>query len=388
MQTFVQIFGLVPYRIGGMERLIREMAVALAERGWRTIVLFSGEPAPEVRCYLAVPGLQICVLPNFDRSCWAGLSGIAALLREVGAACVQFHFTSPIDPTCLVARMNKTRCFVTVHSSMPESYVPRRAPAWKRIAVKPFVSSVERVFCVSRFVQEYMESTGYFAPDQLVTVYNGVEVPEIDVISRLRARYRSNHSISDDVPLVLQVGQLISDKGVEDLLEAAPLVLARFRDAKFMFVGTGPDEQSFRERARNLGIEHAVRWVGVEVDPCGSGTFAAADVLCIPSRWREAFGLATVEAMAYKVPVVGTRVGGIGEVVSDRETGFLVDRRSPKQLADRILDLLANRELRERMGHAGYQRVNAHFDIRNTVRQMLDGCGISLPLASLAADAR
>ncbi len=387
MRTFVLVFGLVPCRIGGMERLIRETAIALDERGWRTVVVFLGEPPTEVRQYLDLPALAIEVIPKFDQSWWRALPALNGLLRRTDVECVNFHFTDFVDPIFLLAALHKTRCFVTVHNSMSENYEPHAAPAWKRAMARIVGLPVGRVFCVSRFVQDYVHATGYLPSDKLATVYNGVYIPEIQALPMLRSKYRLRHSILEHAPVILQVGQLINEKGVADLLEAAPAVLKHHRQTTFLFAGEGADEQRFRQRAAGLQIEHAVRWVGVDVDPCGNGLFAAADVLCAPSRWQEAFGLTIIEGMAHEVPVVATRTGGIGEIVVDGETGFLVDRRNAKQLAARINQLLADPELRKRMGRAGCKRANATFNLKTNVRQMLDLCGIPAvtPLAARAA---
>jgi glycosyltransferase involved in cell wall biosynthesis len=377
MRTLVSAFGLLPYRIGGMESLIRETALALDERGWRSIVVFAGEPTREVRQYLDVPGLTIEVLPGFDRNSWGALPALNSLLRRSQAQCMHFHFTDLLNPAFLLARLHHTRCFVTIHRSLPENYQPHTAPAWKRAVARTVLAPVERVFCVSDFVHRSMQATGYFHAEQLCRVYNGVSLPGIQRLAILREKYRTFHGIPENAPVVLQVGQLIPEKGVEDLLEAAPGVLERFPLAKFVFLGDGPGEQRFRERAASLQIEHAVTWAGVDADPCHNGAFAAADVVCAPARWQEAFGFAIAEAMSHGTPVVATRVGGIEEIVVHGETGFLVERRNPGELGRRIGELLSSPDFRRQMGFAGYERANSVFNLRNTVRQMLDICRIS-----------
>lgn len=80
--------------------------------------------------------------------------------------------------------------------------------------------------------------------------------------------------------------------------------------------------------------------------------------------------------MSYHVPVVATRTGAIEEIVVHGETGFLVERRSPGELACRIGQLFYDIELRRRMGGMGYERVNVNFNLRKIARQMLDICGV------------
>ena len=99
-------------------------------------------------------------------------------------------------------------------------------------------------------------------------------------------------------------------------------------------------------------------------------------MVCQLSRWEEAFGYVIVEALASYRPVVATRAGAIPELVRHNETGFLVERRNPAEAAARILDLLRDPALRERMGEAGHRLALAEFDQRINVGRLLYLYGI------------
>jgi glycosyltransferase involved in cell wall biosynthesis len=83
------------------------------------------------------------------------------------------------------------------------------------------------------------------------------------------------------------------------------------------------------------------------------------------------------EAMSYSKPLVATRVGGIPELVQDGRTGFVVDRGDVRALADRILELTDDRELRDRMGRAGRRDAEAKFDLERNVARVLASYSIS-----------
>jgi glycosyltransferase involved in cell wall biosynthesis len=112
-------------------------------------------------------------------------------------------------------------------------------------------------------------------------------------------------------------------------------------------------------------------------DPFGEGVFHAADVVCQFSRWEEVFGWMIAEAMAHGKPVVATRVGGIPELITDGVTGYLVDRVDTPAMSDRILKLLEDPELRDRMGAMGRNSVACKFDLRKNVAQLIESYGIS-----------
>jgi glycosyltransferase involved in cell wall biosynthesis len=130
-------------------------------------------------------------------------------------------------------------------------------------------------------------------------------------------------------------------------------------------------------KGRELGLHDHLTWAGLVEDPFGAGVYDAADIVCQASRWEEVFGWVIAEAMAYGRPVIGTRVGGIPEVVSDQETGFLIDRGDTKALADRLLALMADPQRRSIMGAAGRKKVESVFDLQKNVTQLLEVYRIS-----------
>ncbi|MBI4418395.1 MAG: glycosyltransferase, partial [Ignavibacteriales bacterium] len=104
----------------------------------------------------------------------------------------------------------------------------------------------------------------------------------------------------------------------------------------------------------------------------------ALDVLVVPSH-SESFGYVAVEAMAMGIPVLGTKAGGLPEIVVDQETGFLVPPRDPAALAERLIILLKNKSLRSSMGKRGRRRALELFDFARSVEH-LEEILVALPL--------
>jgi glycosyltransferase involved in cell wall biosynthesis len=144
-----------------------------------------------------------------------------------------------------------------------------------------------------------------------------------------------------DPPEILYAGRLSPEKGVLELVEAA-------RGMTLVVAGDGP------LRARVPGARGLVRHDELQ------GLYARAAVVACPSR-REGFGVACLEAMAHARPVVATNVGGLRDLVVDGDTGIVVPPRDPAALRAALERLLADRELRLRLGVAGRERARAHF---------------------------
>jgi glycosyltransferase involved in cell wall biosynthesis len=126
-----------------------------------------------------------------------------------------------------------------------------------------------------------------------------------------------------------------------------------------------------------MGLQDHVTWTGLVADPLAEGVYEAADVVCQASRWQEAFGWSIAEAMSCRKPLVATRVGAIPELVKDGDSGFLVPPRDAGAMAERILQLLGDRGLRERMGASGRKAVEANFNLKTNVAELLRLYGIA-----------
>jgi glycosyltransferase involved in cell wall biosynthesis len=207
-------------------------------------------------------------------------------------------------------------------------------------------------------------------------IYNGVDTSRVAQTPNAALDFRRKFGIPEKRAIVTQVSWIIPDKGIGDLLAAAPLVLERNPDVQFVVVGEGASRDELVRLAAQMGIQDHVTWTGLVQDPFAEGVYAAAEVVCQVSRWEEVFGFTIAEAMACGRPVVATRVGGIPELVQDGHTGFLVPRGDPGQIAGRILMLLDDPDLRARLGEAGRSVVAARFYLKQNVSQLLNLYGL------------
>jgi glycogen synthase len=168
---------------------------------------------------------------------------------------------------------------------------------------------------------------------------------------------------------VVFLGRLEKRKGVVDLLNAVPRVLAEMPNTRFVLIGPdrphAPGERLhqayFREEFDPRVVER-VTFAGALNDEAVTEHLQTADVFVAPSLY-ESFGLIFIEAMRWGTPVIGTKVGGIPEIVSDMETGLLVDPGSPQGLSEGIIALLKDPERRRALGDAGRRHVEAHFSV-------------------------
>jgi colanic acid/amylovoran biosynthesis glycosyltransferase len=166
---------------------------------------------------------------------------------------------------------------------------------------------------------------------------------------------------SQNHPLrLLSVGRLEWKKGYEHALHAVRFLLDRNLMCEYQIIGAGDYEAALFYARFQLGLEGVVHFSGAKSHTGVIDELYKADVLLHPSL-SEGFCNAVLEAQAVGLPVVCTDAGGLPENVQDGETGFVVPRRDPNALADKLAQLAADGELRKKMGEAGRRHVVANF---------------------------
>lgn len=181
---------------------------------------------------------------------------------------------------------------------------------------------------------------------------------------------------------ILFTGVLIPSKGVRVLLEAFRQVVAQGADVRLELMGRWGDPAFQGECEgflRNHGLAGRVTFLGVMHDREKLEHFAGCDIFCFPSHFEaESFGLVLVEAMQFAKPVVSTHWRGIPSVVQDGVNGFLVPVEDPAAVADRLLRLVRDKELRLRMGMEGRRIFTEQFTLegfRRNMEEALSGIG-------------
>jgi colanic acid/amylovoran biosynthesis glycosyltransferase len=238
-------------------------------------------------------------------------------------------------------------------------------PAWVRYAL--FADRLRRrgtlFIAVSEFLRSRLIQSG-FPPERTIVHYNGVD---------LTAFAPAQHD-SDDLT-ILSVGRLVEKKGIEYLIKAFALVAAQMPEVRLEIAGEGPLRRSLERLTSECGLAARVSFRGSLPHRAVATLMQSSSVVCQPSVTAadgDAEGLPTVvlEAAATARPLVATRHSGIPEIIVDGKTGFLVAERDVEALADRLLSLLGNVELRKRMGEAGRKRIEEKFDLRKQAKRL------------------
>jgi glycosyltransferase involved in cell wall biosynthesis len=246
------------------------------------------------------------------------------------------------------ARLTGVPVVVHIHGAVFEAFYEAH-PA-NAVAVNRMFARADKVLVLHQKI--YDKSIKWAgSPDNVEILYNPVE---LDVFGQSETRPETRP------PTVLMMGEIGERKGAFDLIEAIPAVLAEVPDAYFRFAGNG-ETDTLQDRANALGIADNVDVMGWTAGEDKIRAFQTADVYCLPS-YAENLPVSILEAMAARLPVVGTPVAGTPEEIIEDETGFMIEPGDKPAMADRLIRLLKDQDLRERMGAAGRARAEAHFD--------------------------
>jgi len=227
---------------------------------------------------------------------------------------------------------------------------------WKYRQVDAFVAASEAI-------RQMLIGDGV-PQGRVVTVHEGIDVDRIDgtpAVNVHEALWLPHHA-----PLVGNVAALVPHKGQRYLIEAAHLVVQKIPDARFVILGEGELREHLEHLVREHHLEKHVLLPGFRTDVIGC--IKGFDLFAMSSV-TEGLGTSLLDAMACRKAIVGTRAGGIPEVVDEGRTGLLVEPRDPHPLADAIISLIQDEARRTRMADAGYARVRERFTVERMVAE-------------------
>ena len=184
-----------------------------------------------------------------------------------------------------------------------------------------------------------------------LNLYNGVEKDY-----NFRRQYAA-----DNEKIILYVGRLVYEKGIQNLIAAMPKVLNGYHDSKLIIAGKGGMIDELRDEVRRLNIENKVYFTGYLNLNQVTKMYKCADVAVFPSTY-EPFGVVALEGMLSGTPVVVSDVGGLNEIVQHRENGMKSYAGNPNSIADSILELLYNPGLGSEVSRAAKAKVKAQYN--------------------------
>ncbi len=328
---------------GGQEQLFSLMSGL--DRSSSRVFLAAPQGAPLAQ-RAAESGIPVFRLkPSWEVSLFAILRFLK-LLQSQSFDVVHFNTPRPLLAGGIACRLFR----------VPGVVISRRVnfPLRSWLSSLKYNYLADRVFTVSASICETLIRNGV-SSRRVSVIYEGVDLDWFDQqMARLALQRRGR-------TLVGTVAHLSPEKGHATLLRAIAELKDRCPEALLLIVGDGELRAELEATVIDLGISDQVKFLGFRSDV--EGLLKQFDIFCLPSL-SEGLSSAILAAMAARLPVVATSVGGIPELVQNSVTGKLVKPNQPHELALALETLLKDQALRERMGNAGRQRVDSHFSLQ------------------------
>ena len=271
----------------------------------------------------------------------------------------------------ILGRMAAAICGVPaiVHSSHGTILHGYFSPAVTRLFAmfeKAAATLSHRIICLTK--QEIIQhlDAGIGKADQYTHIFNGIDLEAFEARKGDRTELRRSLGYTPDDVVCVSVGRLVPVKGQSDLLNAFAEARVQNPELRLLLVGDGELREELAKQAQALKIADVVEFAGWREDV--AELLDACDLFVLTSL-NEGLGLVLVEAMAKRLPVVATAVGGVREVVEDGNTGRLAQAGDSAAIASAIQEFSRDSDSRESMGQQGYARAHAYFTIDKTVQQ-------------------
>lgn len=305
-----------------------------------------------------VPDLRRAIHPLRD------VAARRALRREIlqfGPEIVHTHSAKAGLLGRAVAWAEQIPCVVhTVHGAPFHAYQSAAAREFFIRCERWAAKRCHRMISVADAMTELMVQAGIATPERFVTIYSGMDVEPFLRSNEHRAATRQRLGIDPDEVVIGKIARLFHLKGHDDLVTAAEAVLERHPRTRFLLVGDGILREHLMQRIASMGRSDRFLFTGLVPPDNVPDLIGAMDIL-VHTSFREGLARALPQALISGRPVVSYDIDGAREVAINDETGFLVPPGDTRKLADSLVTLCRDAELRNRMGRAGQTRFTHRF---------------------------
>lgn len=369
-----------PRIIGGLARVVAELSAKLAAVGIEVHVVTADHPGAaehEIVGGVHVHRVKTQTDPTPDFVTWVHRLNVGLLQYAI-----ELHRHTPFDlvhahdwMVCDAAWVMKKGFGLPLISTMHATESGRMKGI--HTDLQRYINQIEwrlcfeswRIICNSNHMFWELHHQLGVPQDKMQIIPNGIDPENFDFDfdpKSVRGQFAAEWE-----PIVLFVGRMVLEKGVQVLLNAAPAILSECPGTKFLMVGTGYYLDDLKRQAAHLNVEHSVKFLGYVSDHDLHRLYKLADVVVIPSTY-EPFGIVALEGMAAKAPVVTSDAGGLTDFVEHFANGITTYAGNAQSLAWGVLSVLRDPELSKRLVDEAYERVTHIYNWKVIAKRTLE----------------
>lgn len=337
-------------KVGGAQKHVEELAIKLKQDAHEVTIVTGLYDASLWRLQeekievISIPAMQRAIHLSKDlQALWQLRSALKIIKPDVIAA----HSSKAGAIGRLVGRFLRIPTVFTAHSwSFTEGVPPKKKLMYRQLekAVQPLTT---KIITVSEYDRKLALTKGIAPAHKLMTIHNGI----VQLADQHTPKYDSL-----DYPLIMMVARFEVPKR-QDALLAALMELPEV-PWRIQFIGDGSLRPALEKYVTDKGFADRVTFLGNQSKV--TELLAQAQLFVLLSDW-EGLPISIIEAMRAGLPIIATNVGGVSELVTDNNNGFLIDREDKELLKQRLRQLLTDAALRQKMGDASERRFLRNF---------------------------
>ena len=255
--------------------------------------------------------------------------------------------------------------FMTKRKVVTSIRVMEKQKKWQLFFERITDSMTEKIIVNSIALKQFVLDNRVTAEGKVAVIYNGIDINDLPAVNKQDKLKQLNINPGTDV-IIGTVARLHKQKGMEYFIDAAAGVLQKKNNVKFIIVGDGPDRQKLENKVTDSNLQDKVYFTGYRND--SSELISVFDIFVLPSLW-EGTPNVVLEAMGYGIPVISTDTGGVSEIITDNQNGLLAPPGNSAMLAGKILELLSNPQLLQKLSASGKQAVIDKFSMKKMITQ-------------------
>lgn len=360
--------------IGGAQENTVLSCRGLVERGHEVTLIAGPETGPEGSLWddAKRSGARLVTVPTLRRAVSlrndvAARRDLIARFRELAPDVVHTHSSKAgILGRSAAAAAGVPVVVHTVHGMSFNRTQPAVVQLVYRLLERRAARQTSGFVSVADAMTTQCVAAGIAPAERFVTIRSGMQTDSFTPDEHTRRAVRAAWSVADDEVVVMTVARLFRNKGYEELIEALPRAVSAADNLRFVWVGDGADRTRYERALEGLGLRDRVRLEGLVPPTEVARLLNGADILAHASRW-EGLPRAVVQGLLMRVPAVAFDNDGSPEVVVTGETGVLVPLGDAAGIADALIRLAGEPELRRRCGEVGRRRCLVAFDWRTMV---------------------
>lgn len=246
---------------------------------------------------------------------------------------------------------------------------------------KLYLNKSDGIVAVSQFTKSMIINDYDIAENKIQLISNGIDLEDYLLTSQTNEIIKKY--INPEEILVFGIGRLIERKGFDKAIEAINIVREKGYKVRYVIAGVGEMHNQLNKIIENLNLASTITLIGRLSHEKLTAFYQYCDIFLMPNRElengdTEGFGLVFLEANAYKKPVVGGNYGGAVDAIKHNKTGLLVESKSAEAIADAVIKLIDNKNLRKKFGENGYLWVRQN-DVKIKTDEFLTYCNTIAP---------